>query len=149
MRKPIRIDYVLVCEDIRAEIGNKPSAMGIFTDDVAVLKFPIQFPKFCFLIHGSVLSKARQLRFTATLKYTELAPLVLAKDAELRLSGKPGGFVLNLVVSPLLLPAAGEGELELDFGTTRYSRKFQVQQATQEQLFGRVLSPLSHQPTRQ
>jgi len=145
MKKSVRIDYVLMCEDIRAEVGNKSSAMGIFTDDVGVLQFPIQFPKFCFLVHGTVLSKDRQLRFSATLNYPGLPPFILAKDAELRLNKAPGGFVLNLVMAPLLLPAPGEGQLELIFGTTRYSRKFQVQQATQEQLFGRKINPLSHQ----
>lgn len=138
MKAPhIRVDYVLICEDIRLELGNKPSAMGIFTDDVAVLQFPIHFPKFCFLIHGSVLNDVQDVVVTATFQYPKLTDMVLANQNALRLNRAPGGFVLNLMISPLVLVEPGEGELTLDFGTGRkFRKKFTVQQATQSQLFG-------------
>ena len=144
MKAPqIRIDYILVCEDIRLELGNKPSAMGIFTDDVIVLQFPIQFPKFCFLIHGYVLNDVRDVVVTAVLQYPKMTELVLAENSEIKMNKAPGGFALNLMISPLVLSEPGEGELTLDFGTGRkFRHKFTVQLATQAQA-GVFRSPIS------
>jgi hypothetical protein len=148
MRVPrLQIDYVLVCEDIRLEVGNKPSAIGIFTDDVAPLQFPIQFPKFCFLVHGTVLDKSRRLNVTASFRYAPLPSMTLANEQELRLSTAGGGFVLNLMISPLLLTEPGQGELLLDFSGRKFRRTFNVRQADQKLLQAFGLSP-KNEPVR-
>lgn len=135
MKAPqIRLDYVLICDDIRLEVGNKPSAMGIFTDGIVALQFPVPFPKLCFLIHGHVLNDARDVVITAVFRYPKLPEMVLADKTAVKMSKAPGGFTLNLMISPLILTEPGEAELVLDFGTGRKFRtKFLVQQATQAQ----------------
>lgn len=38
---------IVYCDDIRAEVGNKPSLMGVYPVEMLVEKFPITLPKFC------------------------------------------------------------------------------------------------------
>jgi hypothetical protein len=43
--------HTLFCDDIRWEIGNKPSLMGIYTSGiVSATPFPVTLPKLCFWI---------------------------------------------------------------------------------------------------
>lgn len=39
--------FTLYCDDIRNELGNKSSLMGIYAGDLFVEKFPIVLPKLC------------------------------------------------------------------------------------------------------
>jgi Family of unknown function (DUF6941) len=135
MKRSMRLDYVLVCDDIRQEVGRKPSAMGIFTDDVLVREFPCHFPKLCFLVHGTILSQIEKIKLSATFKYTDKPPLVLVKEQELKTSKTPGGFVLKFVVTPLVLEKPGEGELNLNLNSKRYKKKFSVRKADDPSIF--------------
>jgi hypothetical protein len=43
--------YTIFCDDIRTEVGNKPSLMGIYTGRLVVFSdFPFQLPKLCLWI---------------------------------------------------------------------------------------------------
>jgi len=46
-RKP-KIVYHLVCEDIRQEVGNKRSLIGIFQSDILYFPIPSVIPKLCY-----------------------------------------------------------------------------------------------------
>ena len=48
-RKP-KFEYLIICDDIRAEIGNKLTLIGTYTDNIYVSKVPYSFPKLCFFI---------------------------------------------------------------------------------------------------
>ncbi len=48
-RKP-KFEYAIICDDIRQEISNKVSYIGIYGKDIFVSKIPFTFPKLCFSI---------------------------------------------------------------------------------------------------
>jgi hypothetical protein len=41
--------HLLVCDDIRHEVGNKPSYMGVYTGDILVEVFPFTLQKLCLI----------------------------------------------------------------------------------------------------
>lgn len=45
-----KFEYGIICDDIRQEIGNKHSFIGIYGSDIFVSKIPFVFPKLCFAI---------------------------------------------------------------------------------------------------
>lgn len=47
--RPEIFSYLLVCDDVRHEVGNKPSYMGVYTGDILVEKFPFTVPKLCLI----------------------------------------------------------------------------------------------------
>ena len=49
-RKNPKLNYVIICDDIRQEIGNKISLIGVYSKGIFVTKFPFTFPKLCFVI---------------------------------------------------------------------------------------------------
>ena len=128
-KESVKIDYVLVCEDIRMEIGNKPSAMGIFTDDVHVVSFPYTFPKLCFMVHGIYQGPTRRVTVNLVARFPQLAPIVIANNQELVFTNAPGGFVMNLAVGPLVLTAPGPVALEMDFGIKKIVHRFALKKA--------------------
>jgi hypothetical protein len=48
-RKP-KFETGIVCDDIREEIGNKLTLIGIYEQEIFVSKLPYTFPKLCFFI---------------------------------------------------------------------------------------------------
>lgn len=48
-RKP-KFEYAIICDDIRQEISNKFSFIGIYGPHILVTKIPYVFPKLCFAI---------------------------------------------------------------------------------------------------
>jgi len=49
-KKP-KFNFAIICDDIREEIGNKISFMGVYTKDIFVPKFPFTFPRLCFVMN--------------------------------------------------------------------------------------------------
>jgi len=43
-----KLEYHIICEDIRQEVGNKRSLMGIYPGDVILTPIPSVIPKLCF-----------------------------------------------------------------------------------------------------
>jgi hypothetical protein len=43
-------EYAIICEDIRHEIGDKFSLIGIYGSDIHVAQLPFLFPKLCVAI---------------------------------------------------------------------------------------------------
>jgi len=53
---PVRIpkfEYFIICDDIREEVGNKMSFMGVYGPDIFVPSFPFVFPLLCMAIYYS------------------------------------------------------------------------------------------------
>lgn len=54
---------VFICDDIRQEVGNKISLMGIYAQDLILPEIPFSLPKLCILIIAKNLnSKIRELK---------------------------------------------------------------------------------------
>jgi Family of unknown function (DUF6941) len=49
-RRKLKFEYAIICDDIRQEISNKLSFIGIYGKDIFVSKIPFTFPKLCFAI---------------------------------------------------------------------------------------------------
>lgn len=43
--------HTIYCDDVRLEVGNKQSLMGIYTGDLIVPAFPIALPKLCLVVN--------------------------------------------------------------------------------------------------
>lgn len=50
-RKNPKFNYAIICDDIRQEVGNKISLIGIYPKDIFVTKLPFTLPKLCFAIN--------------------------------------------------------------------------------------------------
>jgi hypothetical protein len=48
-RKP-KLEYSIICDDIRQEVGNKLSFMGIYGSDINIPMVPFTFPQLCAAI---------------------------------------------------------------------------------------------------
>ena len=49
-RKVPKFEYAIICDDIREEVGNKLSYIGIYGRDIFVPNIPFNFPKLCVII---------------------------------------------------------------------------------------------------
>jgi len=49
-RKQPKFEYAIICDDIRQEIGNKLTFVGVYQDQIIVSRLPFTFPKLCFFI---------------------------------------------------------------------------------------------------
>jgi hypothetical protein len=62
--KPLKLAYTLMCDDVRLEVGNKLSFMGVF-QNIIVERIPVSLFKFAVVNHwhgqGSYLSEVRIL----------------------------------------------------------------------------------------
>ena len=47
-RKPELIDFI-ICDDIRSEVGNKVSLMGIYGNTIVIPQMRFRFSKLCFI----------------------------------------------------------------------------------------------------
>ncbi len=96
MSTPIKPDklqllYVIFCDDVRLEVGNKLSLMGVF-QNIAVQQLPVALFKFSVISHwqgeGSYLSEVRVL--------TPDRSQVLAAQQPTRFDVQPGGAADNI-----------------------------------------------------
>lgn len=54
----LKYKCVLICEDIRQEVGGRVSLMGVLGSKLLVQSFPLPFPKLCLFIEwGEILGK--------------------------------------------------------------------------------------------
>jgi Family of unknown function (DUF6941) len=79
-----RLMYAIFCDDLRAEVGNKYSVMGVYTGQLFVPQVPIILPKLCLLMRARTPADQpfRQLKFLV-LKGEELIAELAAPEAEL------------------------------------------------------------------
>lgn len=48
LKKKYNLKYSIICDDIRREIGNKISLMGIYNENITIPTVPFMFPKLSF-----------------------------------------------------------------------------------------------------
>ena len=99
----LRLLYMIFCDDVRLEVGNKLSLMGVF-QNIAVQQFPIALFKFAVISHwqgeGSYLSEVRVLSPDRS--------QVLAAQQPTRFDVEPGGTADNIsFFFNVQLPAPG------------------------------------------
>ena len=96
--------YTLYCDDVRLEVGNKLSLMGVF-QNIMVQQLPISLIKFAVVNHwrgeGVHLSEVRILTPDRT------KPIVVSQPTSFQIA--PGGFADNIsFFVNVTFPTAGE-----------------------------------------
>ena len=108
--------HALWCDDIRQEVGNKPSFMGVYTSALVVPQLPLTLPKLCVWLTLSTPQEPPLQDVTVTVALTggaELLHLPLPLPAEPPRTGKAmppqpmegQQIMLALELAPLNLPA--------------------------------------------
>ena len=90
-QEDLRLVYTLLCDDVRLEMGNKLSFMGVF-QNIMVQQLPVSLIKFAVVNHwrgdGSHLSEVR------ILTPDKMQPVVVSQPTSFDLS--PGGHADNI-----------------------------------------------------
>ena len=56
-----KLNYLIICDDIRQEIGNKQTLVGIYLDHIYVPQFQYKFPKLCMYLSLEGITKKGKL----------------------------------------------------------------------------------------
>jgi len=121
-RKP-GIEHVILCDDIREEIGNKLSFMGVYTIDVNIPSEPFVFSQFCMAIF------CKNLRGGDTFTIGLKSPTGKAVGKQMNGSIAPTGGRKALPLTILSrfesfrVEKAGDFELEITFNGDETSKK--------------------------
>lgn len=109
--------FVTFCDDIRYEIGNKVSYMGVYRSELFAENYPLLLPKFALAIHytqGIDLPrpavKIRVFYEPDAGEVVELATLEMPENAEPKAGEFSGDLVaasFEVVFSPLNVPGPG------------------------------------------
>jgi hypothetical protein len=87
----LELAYTLFCEDVRLEVGNKLSLMGVF-QNILVQQLPVSLIKFAVVNHwrgtGTHLSEVR------ILTPDKKQPVVVSQPTQFEIA--PGGFADNI-----------------------------------------------------
>lgn len=102
--KTLELLYTLYCDDVRLEVGNKLSLMGVF-QNIMVQQLPISLVKFAVVNHwrggGVHLSEVRILTPDRT------KPVVVSQPTRFEI--QPGGFADNIsFFVNVTFPTAGQ-----------------------------------------
>jgi hypothetical protein len=103
-KKNLELVYTLFCDDVRLEVGNKLSLMGVF-QNIMVQQLPISLIKFAVVNHwrgeGTHLSEVR------ILTPDRQQPVVVSQPTPFEIA--PGGFADNIsFFVNVTFPVAGE-----------------------------------------
>lgn len=108
----LKYKCVLVCEDIRQEVGGRVSLMGILGSKLLVQGFPLGFPKLCLFIEwGEIQGNVNvSLRIHAP-EGVELPPV----NPSAPIQGQPGLVARSMIVlSNFSFPAPGNYVFEFE-----------------------------------
>jgi uncharacterized protein DUF6941 len=100
----LKLVYTLFCDDVRLEVGNKLSLMGVF-QNIMVQQLPVSLIKFAVVNHwrgeGTYLSEVR------VLMPDRKQPVVVSQPTPFELA--PGGFADNIsFFVNVTFPSAGQ-----------------------------------------
>lgn len=120
----MRYAHAVYCDDIRHEVGNKTSMMGLYNGQLGVLEFPCALTKLCIVISVST-PKDKMLSsisLVGTFAEAEMFKMemgeeqiqaVLAQTPKLQEEGKFYMIQLIAILSPLQLEKPGKISLTL------------------------------------
>jgi len=103
-KKKLELVYTLFCDDVRLEVGNKLSLMGVF-QNIVVQQLPVSLIKFAVINHwrgeGAHLSEVR------ILTPDRQQPVVVSQPTPFEIA--PGGFADNIsFFVNVTFPVAGQ-----------------------------------------
>jgi len=106
---------IILCEDIRKEIGNRVSLIGILDDDIVLPAIPHIFPKLClFAMLKDVNNKILPTNLDIQIVSPGTEPVKLGIGfAPPKQKGKPKNATIGIEFSPFQVQCAGETRIEI------------------------------------
>ena len=102
----------ILCDDVRHEVGNKTSLMGIYDKDIIFSNLPALLPKLCLFVRLEEVGTNFQ-ECKVTLKTPEMDPIHLnIKIAETHTGENVSLFA---IFSPFRAKCAGQAQFEVRF----------------------------------
>ena len=112
-KKIAQKNHIIMCDDVRRELGNKMSLMGAYSGDIILNKLPGNLKSLVFVL---VLEKITRpfKKIVVTLKLPKDNPDEITIDAPKKIDLKMN---MNLAFgfSPVLLKSAGNAKVEFRF----------------------------------
>jgi hypothetical protein len=115
-RKHPKLSYYLMCDDIRREVGDKSSLIGIYRGQIVIPSIPYIFPKLCFHL------VFKNVRGGDTIKLQLLDPkdkeMLKPKPAIVKIpkNGEWTNFVLEMAFAGINVKKEGVHRLVYSFG---------------------------------
>jgi hypothetical protein len=101
----------ILCDDIRQELGNKISLMGIYGKEIIVPSIPFTLPKLCLLlIAKEVQLEIHDLRVNVTIPQNEPITLNLPAPPNQKI---PQDIQIGIAIAPLNINGEGEAKIEI------------------------------------
>ncbi|MEW6326402.1 MAG: hypothetical protein AB1487_02225 [Thermodesulfobacteriota bacterium] len=103
----------ILCDDVREEVGNKTSLMGIYPESMVFEKLPAILPKLCLFVM-LIKTKKRIPKFEVTLTTPRAEPIrnALPEPPNQQIGGN---LNLAIVISPFRINSPGEAKFEIYF----------------------------------
>jgi hypothetical protein len=103
-KKELALVYTLFCDDVRLEVGNKLSLMGVF-QNIMVQQVPVSLIKFAVVNHWK--GEGKHLSEVRILTPDRKQPIVVSQPSPFEIA--PGGFADNIsFFVNVTFPVAGQ-----------------------------------------
>lgn len=105
--------HIIMCDDVRRELGNKMSLMGFYSGDIILNKLPSNLKSLVFVLVLERIAKPFK-KIVVTLKLPKEKPNELTIDASKKITLRMN---MNLAFgfSPVLLKNTGKAKVEFRF----------------------------------
>ena len=122
--------HSVLCDDIRSELGNKYSLMGIYPKNIVIQNFPAILPKICLCIMlEGLLDNISECY--VTLKCPEMDPIEINMKFDKK-NNIGNNVTIFAVVAPFRANKPGPAKFEVRFDKNKKPsliHKFEIQQA--------------------
>ena len=113
-----RPTFCIVCDDVRMEVGNKPSFMGVYISELAVhTPFPVILPKLAFIVY--IISPIDDLPRNVTVRVNgppdgqEIGKIQLPPIPAITQFEDGTKYAVQFPFAMVNVPLGGEGFLEI------------------------------------
>ena len=121
-RKNPKFNYAIICDDIRQEVGNKFSLIGIYLKEIIVSKFPITLPKLCFAIEYENIVGGDKFSIELTDPSGKRLGGLVEGEAPEKIEGY-ARFQINAAFSPLIAKDKGDYKLAIVINKDKKKKK--------------------------
>jgi len=131
-----KLNYLILCDDIRQELGNKITLVGIYGNQIYVSKFPYIFPKLCMQI--SLRDITRKVKVDVHIRKSGKSKIINKfNDIDLNppKKRKTQSFIFSLSVFPFVVNEKGDYIVEIIFDKekSKISYKFNIGYLSEQQ----------------
>lgn len=125
---------MIICDDVRDEVGNKASFMGVYQKDIFVPKIPFIFPKLCFVINYGNITGGDTFSIELIGPQKDKLGNIIKGGTPKNIKGY-AVFQIHAVFSPLKVEMEGDYILRIMFNNDK-KRKKEIKFAIKEQKGG-------------